>query len=114
MTKPIAVIALLVGAGSASARDPVDPDMKLFRKDFRSIRKQFIAANMDINDKQAEKYIHGRVSVDQAIQDVRLKYFPFIRKVISGAATVRFFQVDWRLGLPMDPQLAAQTPVIEP
>ena len=114
MTKPIAVIALLVGAGSASAQDPVDEDIKLLRKDLRSIRKQFIAANMDINDKQAEKYIHGRVSVDQAIQDVRLKYFPLFRKVISGTATARFFQLDWRLGLLMDLQLASQTPVIEP
>jgi hypothetical protein len=158
MKKLIPAIALaafaLVGASSASAQDPVDPDIKLFRKDLRSLRKQFIAANMDLNDKeaeqfwplfdrytqdlvakqdekyallkeyarnylamtdeQAEKYIRGRASVDQAILDVRLRYFPLFRKILSGTSTARFFQLDWRLGLVMDLQLASQTPVIEP
>jgi len=158
MKKLIPALALVafawVGARSASAQDPVDQDIKLFRKDLRSIRKQIIAANMDLSDKQAEqfwplfdrytqdlvskqdekyallkeyaqnyetmtdeqaeKYIRGRASVDQAIQDVRLKYFPLFRKVIPGTATARFFQLDWRLGLLMDLQLASQTPVIEP
>lgn len=158
MKKLIPAIALvsfaLVGGRSASAQDSTDQDIKLFRKDLRSIRKQFIAANMDFSDKeaeqfwplfdrytqdlaakqdqkyalleeyaqnylsmtdeQAEKYVRGRASVDQAIQEVRLKYFPLFRKVISGTATARFFQLDWRLGLLMDLQLASQTPVIEP
>jgi hypothetical protein len=158
MKKLIPAIALVtfafVGARSAPAQDPVDEDIKLFRKDLRSIRKQFIAANMDLSDKeaeqfwplfdrytqdlvvkqdekyallkeyaqnyqtmtdeQAEKYIRGRASVDQSIQDVRLRYFPLFRKVLSGTATARFFQLDWRLGLLMDLQLASQTPVIEP
>src|SRR5579863_5176499 len=126
LTPAIALMAFaFVGAGSASAQDPVDQDIKLVRKDLRSIR-QIIAANMDLKDKeaeqfwplfdrytqdlvakqdekfallkeyaqnyetmtdeQAEKYIRGRASVDQAIQDVRLKYFPLFRKVISGTA----------------------------
>lgn len=158
MKKLIPAIALVafafVGARSASAQDPIDENIKLFRKDLRSTRKQFIAANMDLNDKeaeqfwplfdrytqelvakqdqkyallkeyaqkyltmtdeQAEKYIRGRASVDQAIQDVRLNYFPQFRKVLSGKATARFFQLDWRLGLLMDLQLASLTPVIEP
>jgi hypothetical protein len=33
---------------------------------------------------------------------------------LSGKSTARFFQLDWRLGLIMDLQLASQTPVIEP
>src|ERR1700683_1323251 len=155
--KLILVTALaftLVGARPASAQDPVDEDIKLFRKDLRSLRKQIIAANMVLNDKEAEqfwplferytqelvakrdekyallkeyaqdyltmtdaeaeKYIRGRASVDQAILEVRLKYFPLFRKVLSGKSTALFFQLDWRLGLIMDLQLASQTPVIEP
>jgi hypothetical protein len=158
MKKLIPALALAVFAFAAvrpaKAQDPADEDIKLFRTDLRSIRKQFIAANMDLNDKeaeqfwplfdrythdlvakqdqkyallkeyaqnyltmsdeQAEKYVRGRASVDQAIQDVRLNYFPLFRKVLSGKATARFFQLDWRLGLLMDLQLASQTPVIEP
>jgi hypothetical protein len=158
MKKLIPAIALFVfalsGARSASAQDPLDEDIKLFRSDLRSERKQIIAANMNLGDKeveqfwplferytqeivakqdekyallkkyaqnyltmtdeQAEQYIRGRASVDQAIQEVRLKYLPLFRKVLSGKATARFFQLDWRLGLLMDLQLASQTPVIDP
>ena len=150
----IALAFALVGTRPASAQDPVDEDIKLFRKDLRSMRKQIIAANLDLSDKEAvqfwplferytqelvakqdqkyallkeyaqdyttmtdaeaEKYIHGRASVDQAILQVRLKYFPLFRKVLSGKSTALFFQLDWRLGLIMDLQLASQTPVIEP
>ena len=158
MKKLIPAIALvafaLAGTMPASAQDPADEDIKLFRKDLRSMRKQIIAANMVLSDKEAEqfwplferytqdlvakqdqkyallkeyaqdyttmtdaeaeKYIHGRASVDQAILQVRLKYFPLFRKVLSGKSTALFFQLDWRLGLIMDLQLASQTPVIEP
>jgi hypothetical protein len=144
----------LASARPASAQDQVDEDIKLFRKDVRSQRKQIIAANMVFNDKdaeqfwplferytqelvaiqdqkyellkeyarnyttltdeQAEKYIQGRAAVDQATLEVRLKYFPLFRKVLTGKSTAVFFQLDWRLGLIMDLQLASQTPLIEP
>jgi hypothetical protein len=144
----------LVRTRPASAQDPADEDIKLFRKDLRSMRKQIIAANMGLSDKEAEQfwplferytqelvakqddkyallkqyaqdyltmtdteaenYVRGRASVDQAILQVRLKYFPLFRKVLSGKSTALFFQLDWRLGLIMDLQLASQTPVIEP
>ena len=157
MKKLILATALaftLAGTRPASAQDPVDEDIKLIRKDLRSQRKQIIAANMVLGDKeaeqfwplferytqelvarqdekyallkqyaqdystitddQAEKYLRGRASVEQAILQVRLKYFPLFLKVLSGKSTARFFQLDWRLGLIMDLQLASQTPVIEP
>jgi hypothetical protein len=144
----------LIGIRLASAQDPVDEDIKLFRKDLRSARKQIIAANMVLSDKeaeqfwplferytqelvavqdqkyallkeyaqnypamtdeQAEKYIRGRAGVEQAMLQVRLKYVPLFQKVISGKSTAMFFQLDWRLGLIMDLQLASQTPLIEP
>src|SRR5580658_3945858 len=113
----------LVGARPASAQDPVDEDIKLLRKDLRSLRKQIIAANLDLSnkeaeqfwplferytqelvakqdqkyallkeyaedyttmtDEQAEKYIRGRAAVDQAMLQVRLKYLPLFREVLS-------------------------------
>jgi Spy/CpxP family protein refolding chaperone len=131
-----------------------DEDIKLFRKDVRSLKKQIIAANMDLTDTQAqqfwpiydrytselaaitdtkyallqeyaqnysamtsdqaESYIKGRAAVEQSIIKLRLKYFPVFRQVLSGKATALFFQMDWRLGLIMDLQLASQTPLIEP
>ena len=147
-------ILAFASSGRAVAQDPTDGDIKLFRKDLRSLRKQIIAANLDLSDTQAEqfwplfdrytqelvaqqdrkyallkeyaenyttmtdqgaeKYVLGRADVDEAILQVRLKYFPLFRKVLSGKSSALFFQLDWRLGLIMDLQLASQTPLIEP
>jgi hypothetical protein len=157
--KSLIVTALLAGAAlmsgnKALAQDPADEDIKLFRKDVRSLKKQIVAANMDLTDTeaqqfwpiydrytaelvtitdkkyallkeyaqnystitsdQAEGYIKGRAAVEESIMQLRLKYFPIVRKVLSGRETALFFQMDWRLGLIMDLQLAAKTPLIEP
>jgi hypothetical protein len=146
--------AALMSGNRALAQDPSDEDIKLFRKDLRSLKKQVIAANMDLSDteaqqfwpiydrytaelvtithrkyalldeyahnfltmtsEQAESYIQGRAAVDESIMQLRLKYIPIFRKVLSGKTTALFFQMDWRLGLIMDLQLASQTPLIEP
>ena len=163
MNKTTIVTAVLVGVSwmcgnRALAQEPVslpskDEDIKLFKKDVRSIRKQLIAANMDLTDaeaqqfwpifdrytaelaaiydkkfallkdyaqnsdaltdEQAESYIQGRAEVEQSIAQLRLKYFPIFRKVLSGKATTVFFQLDWRLALVVDVQLASETPMIE-
>jgi hypothetical protein len=79
-----------------------------------ALLKEYAKDYLRMTDTEAEKYIRGRASVDRAILEVRLKYFPLFRKVLSGKSTALFFQLDWRLGLIMDLQLASQTPVIEP
>ena len=147
-------ILVLASSGRSAAQDSTDEDIKLFRKDLRSLRKQIIAANMSLSDReaeqfwplfdrytqelvakqdrkyallkeyagnyttmtddQAEKYVLGRADVDEAILQVRLKYFPLFRKVLPGKSTALFFQLDWRLGSIIDLQLASQTPLIEP
>jgi hypothetical protein len=162
--KKKSVVATIVLAGvslmsgnSALAQDSAsqtDEDIKLFRKDVRSLKKQIVAANMDLTDteaqqfwpiydrytaelaaitdtkyallkqyagnyttmtgEQAESYIKGRAAVEESVMQLRLKYFPIFRKVLSGNSTALFFQLDWRLGLIVDLQLASQTPLIQP
>ena len=63
---------------------------------------------------EAESYFTEREAVEDSIMQLRLKYFPIFRKVLSGKATALFFQMDWRLNLVVDLQLASQTPLIEP
>src|ERR1700733_5292354 len=141
-------------AQDSRAQASVDEDIKLFRKDIRSGKKQIIAANMSLTDReaqqfwpiydqytaelatitdskyslikeyaqnyatltgeQAEQYVKGRAAVEQSIMELRLKYFPIFRKVLSGKSTALFFQMDWRLGLVVDLQLASQIPLVEP
>jgi phosphoglycolate phosphatase-like HAD superfamily hydrolase len=162
MTKKSLIVASVLagfawmGGNRALAQDlaPSDDDIKLFRKDVRSLKKQIVAANMDLTDteaqqfwpiydrytaelvaitdkkyallkeysdnyftmsgEQAESYIKGRAAVEDSLMQLRLRYLPIFRKVLSGKTTALFFQLDWRLGLVMDLQLASQTPLIEP
>jgi Spy/CpxP family protein refolding chaperone len=60
---------------------------------------------------QAESYIRKRADVEQSIMQLRLKYMPAFRKVLSGRETALFYQLDWRLGLAIDVQLV-QVPLI--
>jgi hypothetical protein len=158
MNKKRVTVAALAGlvlmiAGPASAQDP-DEDIKLFRKDVRSLKKQIIAANIELTDKeaqqfwpiydeytaemakiwdkkfevlkeyaknysaitdeQADTYIKGRAAVEDSILQLRLKYIPIFRKVLSGKTTALVTQIDWRLGLVIDLQLASQVPMVQP
>jgi hypothetical protein len=160
MNKSSIVATMLVGVSLMSghralAQEPAqDENLRLFRKDVRSLKKQIVAANMSLSDteaqqfwpiydnytaelstimdkkyallneyaqnytsitnEQAESYVQGRAAVEESMMQLRLKYFPIFRKVISGKSTARFFQMDWRLGLIMELQLASQTPLVEP
>jgi Spy/CpxP family protein refolding chaperone len=62
---------------------------------------------------QAENYIRKRAEVEQSIMQLRLKYMPSFRKVLSGRETALFYQLDWRLGLAIDVELV-QVPLINP
>ena len=62
---------------------------------------------------QAESYLRKRAVVEDSIMQLRVKYIPIFREVLSGRETALFFQIDWRLGLMIDLQLA-QVPLIEP
>jgi hypothetical protein len=76
---------------------------------------QSYAANYEtLTNVQADNYITGRGEVEEAVMKLRLKYYPLFRQVLSGKSTALFFQMDWRLGLIMELQLASQTPLVQP
>ena len=75
--------------------------------------QEFSQNNETMTGDQAETYLRKRAAVEESIMQLRLKYIPIFRKVLSGRETALFFQIDWRLGLMIDLQLA-QTPLIEP
>jgi|SRR5689334_22104475 len=131
-----------------------DQYIEMLRKDVRSLKKQVIAANLDLTDKEAEKfwpiydqytadlgkindtkvalikdyarnystmtddqaeaYVKGRAAVDESVNRLRLKYFPVFHRVLSGKTAATFFQIEWRISLMIDLQLASQMPLIQP
>jgi hypothetical protein len=78
------------------------------------VLKEYAANYNTITNEQADIYIKGRAAVEESILQLRLKYIPIFRKVLSGKTAALFTQIDWRLGLVMDLQLASQVPMIEP
>jgi hypothetical protein len=65
----------------------------------------------NMTGEQAENYIRKRAAVEESIMQLRLKYMPEFRKVLSGRETALFYQLDWRLGLAIDAELI-QVPLI--
>jgi len=67
---------------------------------------EYAQAHDAMTDEQAKEYVQRRASVERSILELRLKYVPIFGKVISGKETALFFQIEWRLGLFVDLQLA--------
>jgi hypothetical protein len=130
-----------------------DQDLQLMRKDLRSMKKQIVAANMQLTDTEAEKFwpvydqytaetiklYDARYAVikdyaatfqnlsdaqaeslakrwgdlDAAVVQLRQKYFSSFLKVAGGKKTALFFQIDRRLALMIDLQLASEIPLVQ-
>ena len=76
-----------------------------------ALLKDYAENYSSMTDEQAETYIRKRAEVEQSIMQLRLKYVPAFRKVLSGRETALFYQLDWRLGLAIDVELV-QVPLI--
>lgn len=78
-----------------------------------TLLQEYLANYQTMSGDQAENYLRRRAGVEQDMMQVRLKYLPEFRKVLTGRETARFYQIDWRLDLMINLQLA-QAPVINP
>src|SRR5689334_11340903 len=65
-------------------------------------------------EEQADSFIKRWLSLDQDNTQLRLKFIPEFEKVISHKKTAMFFQIDRRVGLMIELQLASQVPLLEP
>ena len=66
-----------------------------------------------LTDGQADTYINGRAAVEESLLQLRVKYIPIFRKVLSAKTAALFFQIDWRFGLVTDLQLSSQVPTVD-
>lgn len=76
--------------------------------------KQYVQAGGNLTDAQAENAVTGWIGVDRAVSELRLKYVPAFRKILSAKNTALFYQVDRRVQLMIDLQLASSLPLAEP
>jgi len=73
------------------------------------------AKNFDAStEEQADSFIKRWLALDQENTQLRLKYVPEFDKVISPKKTAMFFQIDRRVSMLIELQLASQVPLIKP
>jgi len=72
------------------------------------------AANYDtMTDDQANLFIHRAAAIDQQFTDARSKYVPIFEKAIPAKKTALWYQIDRRLDLLINLQLAGNIPVVD-
>jgi hypothetical protein len=70
--------------------------------------------NTNMTEEQADSLSKRWLGVDESVVQLRLKYIPIFRKGLSAKGTAMFFQIDRRVQMMIDLQLAASIPLIEP
>ncbi len=78
-----------------------------------ALLQEYLENYQTMSGDQAESYLRRRAAVEQDMMQVRLNYLPEFRKALTGRETTLFYQIDWRLDLMINLQLA-QAPVINP
>jgi hypothetical protein len=76
--------------------------------------KEYAANYKNMTDEQAGSFIRRWLTLDQENTQLRLKFIPEFEKVISPTKTAMFCQIDRRLAMLIELQLASQVPVVQP
>jgi len=64
-----------------------------------------------MTDDQAKNYIQRQAAIERSLLELKVKYIPIFGKVLTGKETALFFQIEWRLSLLTDLELAQMSPV---
>jgi hypothetical protein len=70
--------------------------------------------NTNMTEEQADSLSKKWLAVDESVVQLRLRYIPIFRKALSAKGTALFFQIDRRVQMMIDLQLASSLPLIEP
>ena len=76
--------------------------------------KEYVTNYSAMTEDQASNYITRLHDADKAMIDLRTKYTPNFEKVLSRKKTAMFLQLDRRVQLMVELQLASQIPLINP
>jgi hypothetical protein len=83
--------------------------------DYRTtLVKEYAENYAGMTENQAESLLTRWTVADESILALRLKYIPIFNKVLPVKKVVRFFQLDRRIGMMMEIQLASAVPLLQP
>ena len=73
------------------------------------------AQNADtMTDEKIKSLTKRTLELDEAVTKLRMKYVPQFTKAVAAKKTARFMQIDRRLGLLMNLQVASAIPLVQP
>ena len=75
--------------------------------------KEYAQGFGSLTDEQALSLAKRSLALDEQVVALRTKYLPIVNKVIPGKKTATFFQLDRRISLLMDLQLASEIPLVQ-
>jgi hypothetical protein len=78
-----------------------------------ALMKEYVQSG-NMTEEQADTLSKRWLAVDESVVQLRLKYIPIFRKALSARGTAMFFQIDRRVQMMIDLQLASSLPLIEP
>ena len=78
-----------------------------------TIIKEYSDGYGTLTDDQADNLIRRWLDTDISAAQLRQKYVPIMRKVLSGKKAATFFQLDRRISMMIDVQLTSQLPLVQ-
>lgn len=79
-----------------------------------ALLKEYAQNYQTMTDEQADNFIRRWLAFDQDNTQLRLTFVPEFERVISHRKTAIFFQIDRRVGMMIELQLASQVPLTKP
>ncbi len=75
--------------------------------------KEYVQSYETMTDAQANDLMKRSAAIDQQFSALLMKYVPVFEKVISAKKTARWYQIDRRLDLLINVELAANIPMVD-
>jgi hypothetical protein len=75
--------------------------------------KEYVQNYETLSDDRATALTRQIIAVDGQVSQLRERYVPIVNNVLSGRKTALFFQLDRRLVMLIDVQLATQLPMVQ-
>ena len=82
-------------------------DMKL------ALIQEYADEYESLTDEQADSLVCRWLDTDTAVDQLRHKYVPIMRKVLPGKKTATFFQLDRQIGMTIDIRLTSRLPLMQ-
>ena len=92
--------------------DEYTGEMAKVNDEFYAVIKDYAANQKTLTDAQASSMINKWAGIQVRQAQTRQKYIPIIEKVIPARKAALFFQIDRRLYVLMDLQVASQIPLV--